>query len=89
MSESEVLWQCLPMSKIIHFHSHLTALSQAHVKYTQSKGTNKTIILAQVGKEEGSFGLPETWENQDVVDGEKLGLPKKDSSTQTSTKQLV
>lgn len=64
------------MSKIIHLHSHLTALRQAHVKYIQFKGTNQTTILAEVGKEEGSCGFPETWENQDVVDGEKLGLPK-------------
>lgn len=74
------------MANIIPFHSH-SVLKQAHVKYIQSKGTNQAIVLAELGKGQGSFGCLETWENQDVPDGGKLELPEKeDSSTQRSAK---
>lgn len=90
MSESEVLWQCLTMSSIIYFHSHPSTLRRAHVTYIQSNRTHQAVVLAGLGKEGGSFGWPETQENQDAADVGKLGLPEKeDSSTQRSAKQLV
>ena len=58
--------------------------------YIHSSHTHQAVVLAGLEKEGGSFGWPETQENQDAADVGKLGLPEKeDSSTQRSAKQLV